>query len=160
MCHAMGRVRRAAPKLDNKIKKGKNKIMPVTLGFINSRKGGRKSFKHMRVLFDSGCTSTIVLHEFVNKIRLNKEKRAKWNTKGGTFITKGKCTTQFFFPEFENGRGIECEVHVDGNKSQNSTYDMVVSSELMNELNIDPKFSTNTINWVDLDPTDSKVEIA
>ena len=166
MCHAMRRIRKSVTNEVEKDKKKKeqrrkgSKILPVTLGFINNRKGGRKTYKPIRVLFDSGCTSTIILQEFVDKIRLNKDKKSKWLTKGGTFVTKGKCTTQFYWPEFENGRGIEWEVHVDGTKSHENQYDMIVGSELMNALNMDCRYSSNTVDWLDLDPTDSKVVLA
>jgi hypothetical protein len=43
----------------------------------------------MRALLDTGTTATIILREFVGKVRAktNTKKRTKWKTLGGTFTT-------------------------------------------------------------------------
>jgi hypothetical protein len=54
----------------------------------------------MRALLDTGTTSTIILREFVGKVRArtNTKKRTKWKTLGGAFRTNNESLLDFKFP--------------------------------------------------------------
>ena len=96
----------------------------------------------LRVLFDSGCSKTIMLKMFTDK---NKRKRlpdfksTTYKTYGGYFRSSCLASVQFKFIEFGllKDRLIEYEVQVDEMQQQKDTnYDMIIGSDLMNDLDI------------------------
>ena len=56
--------------------------------------------KPIRVLLDSGTSSTILLKEHIDKTSTYKKETTKWKTMGGTFFTKKKAQVTFKLPEF------------------------------------------------------------
>ena len=62
----------------------------------------------------------------------------------GTLHTTHKCKIEINFPQLSPTRNIHWDVHVTTNKSQ---YDLIIGHDLMTQLGIDIKFSTNQIVW-------------
>ena len=104
----------------------------MVLGFVNSSLGKEK-LAPLRILLDSGATSSIILGKWTKKLRNKPAKTTSWNTKGGTFKTNLKCKIQFSLPEFNEHEVIEHATHVDMS-TKNSHYNMIVGSDLLSEL--------------------------
>ena len=71
--------------------------------------------------------------------------------------TTGKCKINFILPEFHSDRVISWDAHVhESNVTQK--YDMIIGRDLLNALNMDIRFSDQTITWEDgmipMKPTD------
>jgi len=59
-------------------KKVKTKhLSSITIGYLASRKGSRKSkhWKRMRILLDSGCGATLINHSLLEKLKTKKDKK-------------------------------------------------------------------------------------
>ena len=54
-------------------------LSSVTIGYLNSRKGSKKSrdSKRMKILLDSGCGGTLINHSLIKKLKTTKEKKNK-----------------------------------------------------------------------------------
>ena len=50
-----------------------------------------KDLKQIKVLFDTGCSSTIINKQAVKKLRKKKFKTVNWATKAGNLQTNEKC---------------------------------------------------------------------
>ena len=139
------RAKSHAPNIPNKIK-----LSPITLGWIQHRKGGHKSkdYKRMRILLDSGCTSSVINRHFVAKLqKVPLSKPVKWKTKAGTFETKRKASFNFKLPEFHEGREITTTMHVDESDKDKCSHDMIIGRDLLFELGIDLCFSESEVKW-------------
>jgi hypothetical protein len=57
---------------------------------------------------DTGTTATIILREFLVKVRAhtNTKKRTKWKTLGGTFTTNYESLLDFKFPELSTSKVV------------------------------------------------------
>jgi hypothetical protein len=117
----------------------------MVLGFVNSSLGKEK-LAPLRILLDSGATSSIILGKWTKKLRNKPAKTTSWNTKGGTFKTNLKCKIQFSLPEFNEHKVIEHTVHVDTN-TKNSRYDMIVGSDLLSELGFIFDYESRIMTW-------------
>jgi hypothetical protein len=49
----------------------------------------------MRVLFDKGCSSTLINYKLVNKLKKTKAHPTNWSTKAGNFKTDQKVKVKF-----------------------------------------------------------------
>ena len=134
----------------NKTKKQKiREYSSITLGYLHSRKGSRKP-KHLRrlkILFDSGCSHTIINQAVTQGITKNTNKKSKWQTKGGTVKTTKTCQIVFNLPFFHKHRDITWTAHVDESHTNHTKYDLIIGRDLMKELGIDLNFSTCTMHW-------------
>ena len=64
-------------------KKAKNEhLSSITIGYLATRKGSRKSkhWKCLQILFDSGCGATLINKKLVKGLSLTKEKKTRWTT--------------------------------------------------------------------------------
>ena len=121
--------------------------MPSALGLINYRNGQAK-FERICVLFDSGTAKSIILKHFVQKCKIHKDDQTKFNARGGVHATSGKCTTQFYFPEFNDRKGVEFEPMVDSTMNLEDTCCvMIVGGNTMSELKMDIWHLLNSIEW-------------
>ena len=67
---------------------------------------------------------------------------------GGSFVTTQQRLLEFQFPEFHHHKTIEWMCHVDTKTDpKEAQYDMIVVTDLMNELGIDISFSKQKIIW-------------
>ena len=126
-----------------------NHYSTVTLGYLHTRKGSLKSKhqKRIRILFDTGCSSTLINYKFVEKQKKKKLKSTTWNTKGGKFETTHKCKVKFMLPAFHENRDIEWNCYVDSTDGNLSRYDMIIGRDLLHELNMDFLFSSGLMVW-------------
>jgi len=100
----------------------------------------------IKVLLDSGASKTIVNKNIVRKLKICKNKsQTVFNTPGGNLITTRNCKVLFCLPELNASRIIEWTCQVNEGKATN--YDMIIGRDLLEELGIDIKFSTGTIDW-------------
>ena len=107
---------------------------------------GKTKLKQIKILLDSGASSTIVSKNVVRKLRKQETTGAEWTTAAGILKTKWKCKIDMLFPELSPTRTINTTVTV-CDSSISSYYDMIVGRDLLNELGMDIKFSTNTVCW-------------
>ncbi len=139
----MSQLRRKRIKLDNE------DASPVTIAHLktNIGKAKKSQVKLLRVLFNSGCTATIMNEAFCKKLRITNKKKLSWTTKAGTFNTKGSCKIQFSLPELHTDRVVEYNAHVDSTPTDQCRYDMIIGRDLMKEIGIDLLFSEEAIKW-------------
>ena len=102
----------------------------------------------IRILLDSGTSSTILLRPFVNKLSKHLGPPIKWKTMGGSFITQRKALIELTLPEFSTSKTIPVKVHVDDRTNPvEAQYDMIIGTDLMEKLKIDLTFSKQIITW-------------
>ena len=65
---------------------------------MNTQKG-RSRFKHFRILFDCGCSSTIVMRRLITKLNPKRYYVMQSHTKAGNITTNIKVTIDFTLPE-------------------------------------------------------------
>ena len=67
---------------------------------------------------------------------------------GGSFVTTQQRLLEFCFPEFHHHKTIEWTCHVDTKTDpKEAQYDMIMGTDLMNELGIDISFLKQKIIW-------------
>jgi hypothetical protein len=67
-------------------------LSTVTIGYIKDKHPDRlKNNQRLRVLLDSGCSSTMINKKFVKHWKKTAVKTIKWSTKAGSFKTKRSC---------------------------------------------------------------------
>ena len=118
---------------------------PISTAILETRLGKSRLHK-LRVLFDSGSSGSIIVANFVKKLRIKNDTKTEWLTKGGTFHTSGKCKTNFILNEFYENKVIEWTLHVDKTSGPHR-YDMIVGRDLMSQLGIILDFDGQTMTW-------------
>ncbi len=129
------------------LKRQKTKeLKPIVFVRFNTRKAGTPKPVTLRALLDSGGSGSLVTAKFAKKLRLKKSGEAKtvWTTPAGALKTTVKCRAQFMLPELHDNRLIEWDLHV---TKDLGTYDMIIGRDILQDLKIDIKFSTSTIEW-------------
>ena len=123
-------------------------LSTITLGYIISKspeKSGEK--QRMRVLFDSGCSATLINKAFLKNWKKKHGKTIKWATKAGKFKTERECDIEFTLPAFHENRNISCTAYVDESPQASVHYDMIIGRDLMHSLGINLLFDTAQISW-------------
>jgi hypothetical protein len=85
---------------------------PITTAILGMHLG-KSSIHKLRVLFDSGSSGSIVVAKFIKNLQIENDTKTEWLTKGGTFHTSSKFTTNFILNEFYESKVIEWIIHVD-----------------------------------------------
>ena len=123
-------------------------LSTVTLGYImNKRPTKVGNDLRMRVLFDSGCGSTLINKKFIKHWKKTRSNTTNWSTKAGTFRTKRRCEIEFTLPAFHPNRMITCNAHVDESQEGETNYDMIIGRDLMHSLGINLLFDTAEMSW-------------
>ena len=105
----------------------------------------------LRALLDSGCSKSIILKKFTcnsNRRRLDEKDHIKYETYGGYFTSASVASVAFKLIEFNTYKHklINYEVQVDETqRSKDSSYDMIIGSDIMSDLDIDLLFSESRI---------------
>ena len=106
----------------------------------------------LRALLDSGCSQTIILKKFTNRKnrRLLAEKdKIKYTTYGGYFTSDSVAAIiSFKIIEFNTYKEklINYQFQVDSvQQRKNTTYDIIIGPNLMDDLGIDLNYSDNSI---------------
>lgn len=118
---------------------------PIVYVRFNTRQGKAKPVM-IRALLDSGGSGSLVTERYAKKLRLKKSQHAKtvWTTPGGAMKTTTRCQAQFTLPELHDNRMIAWDLHV--TKSLGA-YDMIIGRDMLMDLGIDIRFSSNTVEW-------------
>jgi transposase InsO family protein len=123
-------------------------LSTVTLGYILSKSPSNHGEKQrIRVLFDSGCSATLINRAVLKNWKKTKGKTIKWSTKAGSFKTKRLCDIEFTLPAFYENRKISCTAYVDETPQGNVSYDMIIGRDVMHNLGINLLFDTAQISW-------------
>ena len=122
-------------------------LSTITLGYIKEKHPDRMGEnKRFRVLFDSGCSATLINKRFVRHWKKTDVKATKWSTKAGSFKTKRKCDIEFTLPAFHENRTISCSAYVDESHHESNHYDMIIGRDMMHSLGINLLFDTAQIS--------------
>ncbi|MGH7954422.1 MAG: hypothetical protein ACREOZ_00520, partial [Gloeomargaritales cyanobacterium] len=105
-------------------KRKKAVYVPQTIGTIASLAYANPTA--LRVLIDSGCTSTIILKKYAKQFHTVVEPKT-WKTEKGTFTTTHRAKVNFKLPEFCRMKEIAwpCYVNTHSNPKQ-ASYDMII----------------------------------
>ena len=115
---------------------------PIAFGILRTSKGNKQ--KEIRILFDSGATSSFLSERFASKLRVKNTAASVWKTGNGSIETYKKTKTQFVLPELYNDRIIEHTFHL---LPTPIGYDMIVGTDLMSDLGIKLNFQDATVEW-------------
>src|SRR6187200_1806308 len=69
-------------------------LSTITLGYLHSKRGSMKvkHQKRIRILFNTGCGATLMIHHSLIKNLIPKlERPSNWSTKAGSFQTTKTC---------------------------------------------------------------------
>jgi len=150
--------------LDTKISKEHNTIAGILTGrhkqkrqkvvhlspivFAELRAGlGKVKTKALKVLLDSGASTSLVQASAVKKLRHKKTRSETWTTAAGTFQTTHTTDVEFKLPEFSSSRIIKANFHIMENHIK---YDMILGRDILSDLGIDLLFSNQLIQWPDI----------
>ena len=123
-------------------------LSTITLGYILNKRPGKHGLpQRLRILFDSGCSATLINKKFVRHWKKSRNENVKWKTKAGVFKTKRRCEIEFTLPAFHENRNITCNAYIDESHHEESHYDMIIGRELMITLGINLMFATAEIQW-------------
>jgi len=123
-------------------------LSTVTLAYISNKRPEKLGEdQRMRVLFDSGCGSTLINKKFVRHWKKKRHKTTKWATKAGSFRTRMKCEIEFSLPAFHENRVVSCNAYVDESPHDSCNYDIIIGRDLMHSLGINLLFDTAEISW-------------
>ena len=107
-------------------------LSTITLGYVKSKMPNQMgSNQRLRVLFDSGCSATLVNKRFLRNWEKKPVQDVKWSTKGGSFTTKRKCKMEFTLPAFHENKVISCTAYVDESHEAASNYDTIIGRDGM-----------------------------
>ena len=107
----------------------------------------RKHSKRCRVLFDTGCSSSLINKEIVKDLPKVQDDTQTWVTKSGHFNTSKKCLTSMTLPQFHKHREIQWTMFVDKSTPNNSNYEMIIGRDLMHELGLTMNFQEGRVCW-------------
>jgi hypothetical protein len=109
---------------------------PVVYGELNSRHGKAKWHNFLKILLDSGTSSSILLGKYAEKLRQRHIKPVEWSTQAGNFTTKYKAKVEFLMPELDATKSVTWMFHVDDSPGVHR-YDMIIGRDNLSELNLD-----------------------
>ena len=108
---------------------------------------GKLHLDDCKVLLDSGARQSIAKYSVLKKLRFKKASPTFWKTTSSTFSTTAKCRTEFMLPELSTTKRIVWDFHV---TKQQMSYNLKIGRDLLSELGIALDFSTDTIQWEDI----------
>ena len=111
----------------------------------------KPSSKMLRVLLDSGASSTIITRDHVKHLRCKRRLTStRWKTAGGDIETSTTTEIEFSLPEFSTTRKFTCKnVHV--TEKPISQYDVIIGRDLLADLGAILNFDTGFIHIRDED---------
>jgi hypothetical protein len=115
---------------------------PIAFGILRTSKGNKQ--KEIRILFDSGATSSFLSERYASKLRVKNTVPSVWKTGNGSIETYTKAKIQFVLPELYNDRIIEHTFHL---LSTPTGYDMIIGTDLMSDLGIKLNFQDASVEW-------------
>ena len=129
----------------------KPKIDHMSTEVVGQMVDVRDEILPVRVLLDTGSTSTIVLRKFAKALDPPTKNHVKWSTMGGQFCTRRTASIKLKLPEFTTNKTITWTAHVDETTDAKSAmFDLIIGIDLMEALGIDISFKENKITWDDV----------
>ena len=120
-------------------------LKPIVFVKLNTRGAGKPKPVTIKALLDSGGAGTLVTTKCAKKLKLKQLKcKQEWITPAGKMETNYKAKAQFVIPELHDNRLIEWDVHV---TKDLGIYDMIIGRDVLKDLGIDIRFSTETVEW-------------
>jgi hypothetical protein len=127
----------------------RRRYLEVCVQVVDSNGRGRM----LRALLDSGCSKSIILKQSTKKKQRTKlmgRDRLEYATYRGKFQSKSSASVGFKLIEFANKQRIDYKFQADElQSSKESRYDMIIVSDLLNEIGINIRYSNNCIKWDD-----------
>ena len=68
---------------------------PIVFGLIRTKKGTDRNTKTIKILLNSGGSSTIVKRDIVKELCIVENSKTLWTTTAGNFSTTGTCKVTF-----------------------------------------------------------------
>ena len=102
--------------------------------------------ENIRILLDSGASSSIVSSAKIKYLKQTKGKSCTWNTMAGSFSTNAECNVEFTLPELNPTAVIRHRMHV---TKHMANYDVIIGRDILHQLGIVLDFQNKTINWND-----------
>jgi hypothetical protein len=109
---------------------------------LRTSKGNKQ--KEIRILFNSGATSSFLSERLATKLRVKNTAASVWKTGNGSIETYRKTKTHFVLPKLYNNRITEHTFQLLPNPIG---YDMIVGTDLMADLGIKLNFQDSSIEW-------------
>ena len=121
-------------------------LKPILFVRFNTRTKSPPKPVTLRALVDSGATSSLIIAKHAKKLKIQKDSASKsvFTTPNGELTTSKCAKAQFTLPELHDNRLITWTFAITENLS---SYDMIIGRDIMSDLQMDVKFSTNTIEW-------------
>ena len=98
-------------------------LVPILKGLLQIKLGTPKG-KLIRILLDSGASTSIMAKEWVKKLRIKKDTETKWSVARGKLTTNERCKIHLQLPDLSPSLSIIKEVHVTSKVS--NRYDMIM----------------------------------
>jgi len=135
-------------------------LVPMAFGIIkNEIKNKSKEVNYIKILLDSGASSSIINKQCVEGLKLNKSKVTEWKTSAGVFTTNKQAKILLKLPEFFENRVVTYHVHVTENTSN---YDMIMGRDMLKALGIQISFGTDSVTWdevsIPMKPFNARIE--
>ena len=92
---------------------------------------------------DTGCSHSIILKKYCNKLKNNKEK--EYATGSGTLKTKYESKVYFSLPEFSDQKIINWVFNV--TSSEDLGYEVILGRDILLSLNINISFEKRNVPW-------------
>ena len=118
-------------------------LTSVLIGSLFTRKGSDDQHV-IKILLDSGTSSTIVSGQHCKKLRMCTDTNTTWNTKGGNFTTKYTANVKFTLPELDANKIVTWKCHVD-DSDESGRYDMIIGRDLLAALSLSLDFGNDVI---------------
>ncbi|MGH7974471.1 MAG: reverse transcriptase domain-containing protein [bacterium] len=104
----------------------------------------------LRVLIDSGCTSTIMLEKYGKQFPKVVEPKS-WKTEKGIFTTTHNATVKFKLPELCRMKEITWPCYVNAHADpRQANYDMIIGLDLQQELGLTVDNENLMVHWGEL----------
>ena len=126
-------------------------ITPVTFASLYDPLDHNKIIENnLIVLIDSGASHSMAKASLVMKYKTSffRRSEASYKTAAGVFKSKFSMKLTITLDEFGGNIRIKHPFDLDENE-EGIGYDMILGRDLLNELNIDVRFSDGTIKWED-----------
>ena len=101
---------------------------------MDEYKKGKARFKNFRIIFDSGCSNTIVMGRPVEINIPKKYYVMQCHTEVGNITTNLKVEVEFTLPEISVTNFMACKYHVD--ESDKGRYNMILGRDSFTELGL------------------------
>ena len=124
---------------------------PVTVASVYSPMDQTKIIKeNLVVLIDSGALHSMAKASLVIKYKNSLFRQSKASYKTAASIVESKYSMPLIVTLDEFGRGTKINHVFDLDENEDGIgYNMIIGRDLLNQLNIDVRFSDGTIKWGD-----------